>query len=68
MSRQASHGRFSVQNQVFELSVGDVIQVGNQLVSIIEIDGDDIQFQVENIDDSQPESTLAPDVLKARPR
>lgn len=57
-----------MQNQVFELSVGDVIQVGNQLVSIIEIDGDDIQFQVENIDDSQPESTLAPDVLKARPR
>ena len=32
----------------YELSVGDTIQIGEQIVTVIDIDGPDVSFRVEN--------------------
>ena len=34
----------------FELAEGDSIRVGNRILTVIDIDGDDVSFRVETID------------------
>lgn len=35
----------------FELSVGDVLQVGNLFVTVVDVDGPDVSFRFDNPDD-----------------
>jgi len=38
-----------VQEYEFELSVGEVIRIGNHVVTVIDIEGADVSFRVEEI-------------------
>jgi hypothetical protein len=44
-----------VQELSFELSVGDVLQVGDQLVTVVDIDGPDVTFRIDPIDSQESE-------------
>lgn len=37
-----------MQQRELELSVGDVVRVGNHLVTVVEIHGDEVTFKVVN--------------------
>lgn len=44
-----------MQELSFELSVGDVLQVGDQLVTVVDIDGPEVTFRIDPVD---PEDAL----------
>lgn len=39
--------RAAVQEQQLEVSVGDVIQIGDYVVTVVDIDGTDVSFRVD---------------------
>lgn len=36
-----------------ELSVGDVVQIGNQLLTVIDVDGDEVSFRIDDASESE---------------
>ncbi len=44
-----------------ELSLGDTIQVGNQFLTVIDIEGDEILFQLDSELPPEPKSNLMQD-------
>jgi hypothetical protein len=57
-----------MQELSFELSVGDVLQVGDQLVTVVDIDGPEVTFRIDRLEpdsDALPLETCAA-VLPAR--
>ena len=48
---------WDVQEYEFELSVGDVLQIGGSLFTVIDIDGLEVSFRVDS-DDVRVESGL----------
>ena len=38
-----------MQEQEFELSVGDVVQIGDYLVTVIDFDGPEVSFRVDPV-------------------
>lgn len=55
-----------MQNKSMELSVGDSVLIGNQLLTVIDIDGEDISFKVETSTESEWESDGKPNVRPPR--
>lgn len=45
------------QNWEMELSIGDTIQVGTQFLTVIDIEGDEILFQLDSEKPKGPKST-----------
>jgi hypothetical protein len=44
-----------VQELSFELSVGDVLQIGDQLVTVVDIDGPDVTFRIDSLESQEAE-------------
>jgi hypothetical protein len=44
-----------VQELSFELSVGDVLQIGDQLVTVVDIDGPDVTFRIDPFESQEAE-------------
>jgi L-ascorbate metabolism protein UlaG (beta-lactamase superfamily) len=40
-----------------ELSIGDTIQVGDQFLTVVDIEGDEILFQLDNENPAERDST-----------
>ena len=36
----------------FELSVGDVLQIGEHTVTVVDIDGPDVSFRIDGVEES----------------
>ena len=49
--------RLMVPIQEFDLVVGDVLQVGDATVTVIDIDDGEVTFRVDNIDSLQEDGT-----------
>ena len=45
-----------------ELSIGDTIQVGSQFLTVIDIEGDEILFQLDSEAPQEPNKTSAQDI------
>ena len=43
-----------MQEQQYELSVGDVVQIGDRLVTVIDIDGADVSFRIDTVESEDP--------------
>jgi len=46
-------GGFLVQEQEIELSIGDSLQVGQQIITIVDIEGDVVSLRIEHQSDVQ---------------
>lgn len=44
------------QSLEMELSIGDTIQVGNQFLTVVDIEGDEILFQLDSEDPQKSDS------------
>ena len=44
---------YAVQEQEFELSIGDVLQIGDRFVTVIDIDGSEVTFRVDPADSTE---------------
>ncbi|HUG90563.1 MAG TPA: hypothetical protein VML55_07005 [Planctomycetaceae bacterium] len=53
-----------MQELSFELSVGDVLQVGDQLVTVVDIDGPEVTFRIDPL---EPQDVLAEEYAAALP-
>jgi hypothetical protein len=42
----------------FELSVGDVLQIGNHTITVIDIDGLDVSFRIDSEDSAESDFDL----------
>ena len=42
-----------MQEQEFELSIGDVLQIGDRFVTVIDIDGSEASFRVDSADSTE---------------
>jgi hypothetical protein len=51
----------------FDLSVGESIQIDDQILTVIDIHGDEITFRLDRADESDSESA-SPHSEKRRPR
>ncbi len=49
------------QSLEMELSIGDTIQIGNQFLTVVDIEGDEILFQLDSGDPQEPNSKLETD-------
>lgn len=49
------------QSLEMELSIGDTIQIGNQFLTVVDIEGDEILFQLDSGDQQEPNSELETD-------
>lgn len=58
--RECTTGRFVVPERFreFELSVGDVLQIGEHTVTVIDIDGMDVSFRIDSEETSGSELDL----------
>jgi len=43
----------------FELSVGDSVRVDDQILTVVDISGDEITFRIDLADDCEPSRVLA---------
>lgn len=55
--RECTTGRFDVPERFreFELSVGDVLQIGEHTVTVVDIDGTDVSFRIDSETDDASE-------------
>jgi len=53
----------SVPEITVELAVGDVLQIGNRTVTVIEIEGSEVHFRVDDDPSSDPQTLT--DLLKS---
>ena len=51
-----------MQELSFELSVGDVLQVGDQLVTVVDIDGPEVTFRIDPV---EPQEALLTETCAA---
>lgn len=49
------------QSLEMELSIGDTIQIGNQFLTVVDIEGDEILFQLDSGNQQEPNSELETD-------
>jgi hypothetical protein len=42
----------------FELSVGDSVRLDDQILTVIDISGDEITFRVDMVDEAEPRNVL----------
>ena len=55
-----------MHDQEVELAVGDVVRIGNHLLTVIDIDGEDVSFRIDHLDDAALEIEPAASVLPPR--
>lgn len=41
-----------MHEQEVELAVGDVVRIGDHLLTVIDIDGDDVSFRIDHLDEA----------------
>ncbi len=41
-----------MHEQEVELCVGDVVRIGDHLLTVVDIDGEDVSFRMDHIDES----------------
>jgi hypothetical protein len=50
----------------FELSVGDSVRLDDQILTVLDINGDEITFRIDLADEQDPGGMLAADSLEKR--
>ncbi len=58
-----SSRRDVVQEHLIELSIGDTLQVGQYKVTLLDVDGGELCFQIDGDDDGDCGNTLLPEDL-----
>lgn len=59
-----------MQEHELELSVGDSVQIGDRLVTVVEIDGSEISFRIDAAREEEPQfsGVLAENAVLRTPR